>query len=205
MKNKLMYLVAVLFAACVGFSSCSDDDDKDDTPAEFSGTWKFDKTHFVFEYSVDENITIPGIDPMTPEQVTARVVALGNEYMGKYFTGIRFDKKKALTILMKIKEKNEELRATYEIQGLNISITLNKEDLKVLAGKDLPIPTINFKYSIGTDDLTIYMDKASIQPILSAVLLIDLGLTDAQKLILQEINKILSKTTKLEIGATLKR
>lgn len=204
MKNKLMYLVAVLFAACVGFSSCSDDDDDDDIPAEFSGTWKFNKTHFIFNYS-EENVTITNVGTFTPEEVTAMVVALGNENMGKYFTGIRFDKKKALTILMKINEKDEEVRATYEVQGSNLSITLNKEDLKVLAGKDLPIPAINFKYSIGTDDLTIYMDKASIQPILSAVLLIDLGLTDAQKGMIQEINKILNKTTTLEIGATLKR
>lgn len=204
MKNKLMYLVAVLFAACVGFSSCSDDDDDDDIPAEFSGTWKFNKTHFIFNYS-EENVTITNVGTFTPEEVTAMVVALGNENMGKYFTGIRFDKKKALTILMKINEKDEEVRATCEVQGSNLSITLNKEDLKVLAGKDLPIPAINFKYSIGTDDLTIYMDKASIQPILSAVLLIDLGLTDAQKGMIQEINKILNKTTTLEIGATLKR
>ena len=135
MKNKLMYLVAVLFAACVSFSSCNDDDD-DDIPAEFSGTWKFDKTHFVFDYS-EESIPIPGMDPMTPEEITNMVIDLGNEKMGEYFTGIRFDSKKELTVLMKIDGASKELSATYVVQKSTINVTLNKDELSALVGKDI--------------------------------------------------------------------
>lgn len=204
MKNKLMYLVAVLFAACVGFSSCSDDDD-DDTPAEFSGTWKFDKTHFVFDYS-EENITIPGMDPMTPQEITNTVIQLGNEKMGEYFTGIRFDSKKKLTILMKIDGASKELSATYVVQKSKIDVTLNKDELSALVGKDIPMmPAISLIYEIGTADLTLFIDKTYIQTLISLVDGLNLDLSIEEQLIFTAAKTILNKTNKLEIGATLKR
>ena len=204
MKNKLMYLVAVLFAACVGFSSCGDDDD-DDIPVEFSGTWKFDKTHFVFDYS-EENITIPSMDPMTPQEITNTVIQLGNETMGEYFTGIRFDSKKDLTILMKIDGANKELSATYVVQKSKIDVTLNKDELSVLVGKDIPMmPAISLIYEMGTTDLTLFIDKTYIQTLLSIVDNLDLDLSMQEQLIFTAAKAILNKTTTLEIGATLKR
>ena len=148
-----MYLVAVLFAAFVCFS-CSDDDDNDDVPAEFSGTWKFDKTHFIFDYS-EETITlpIPGMDPMTPEEVTAKVIDLGDENMGKYFTGIRFEKNKKMVILMNINEEPQELNATYEVKGSNVDVTLNKDEFGKLIGQELAImPAISLQYKMCIRD-----------------------------------------------------
>ncbi|WP_303181590.1 hypothetical protein [uncultured Butyricimonas sp.] len=204
MKNKLMYLVAVLFAACVSFSSCNDDDD-DDIPAEFSGTWKFDKTHFVFDYS-EESISIPGMDPMTPEEITNMVIDLGNEKMGEYFTGIRFDSKKELTVLMKIDGASKELSATYVVQKSTINVTLNKDELSALVGKDIAMmPAISLKYEIGTAALTLYIDKTYIQTLLSLVKGLNLDLSMEEQLILTAVETILNKTTTLEIGATLKR
>lgn len=201
-----MYLVAVLFAAFVCFS-CSDDDDNDDVPAEFSGTWKFDKTHFIFDYS-EETITlpIPGMDPMTPEEVTAKVIDLGDENMGKYFTGIRFEKNKKMVILMNINEEPQELNATYEVKGSNVDVTLNKDEFGKLIGQELAImPAISLQYTTGTGNLTLYINKAYIQALLSAVSQLDLGLPAEVKLILAAVTPILNKTNKLEIGATLKR
>ena len=39
MKNKLIYLVAVLLTVCTCYS-CSDDDDKD--TEDLTGTWKYE-------------------------------------------------------------------------------------------------------------------------------------------------------------------
>ena len=56
MKNKLIYLISVLFVAVACFS-CSDDDD-DNNDKDLIGTWNYTKKtsdiHFKFEYNGDE-------------------------------------------------------------------------------------------------------------------------------------------------------
>ena len=56
MKNKLIYLISVLFVAVACFS-CSDDDDNNNNK-DLIGTWNYSgkaaDIHFEFEYNGDE-------------------------------------------------------------------------------------------------------------------------------------------------------
>lgn len=209
MKNKIMYLIAVLIAASVCFS-CSDDDNKDEVPAEFTGTWKFDKTHFVFDYK-EASITIPSIGTLPVTVVKPLIEKTANDKMKAYFTGIRFDSNKQLTILMKMNEQDATLDATYEVQGSIINVSLNKEQLGALVGQDLAfLPAISLKYNIGAGNLTMYLDKAYIQTLVAgiSVLLPQLmpDATDEEREALkQTINTIMGNTQQLEIGALLVR
>lgn len=46
-----LLMVAALF---VGFTSCSDDDDKDTIPSSVVGTWKYSRSDFDFKCSISE-------------------------------------------------------------------------------------------------------------------------------------------------------
>ena len=65
MKNKLIYLISVLFVAVACFS-CSDDDD-DNNDKDLIGTWNYTKKtsdiHFKFEYNGDEISFPEGLIP----------------------------------------------------------------------------------------------------------------------------------------------
>ena len=65
MKNKLIYLISVLFVAVACFS-CSDDDD-DNNDKDLIGTWNYTKKtsdiHFKFEYNGDEISFPEGLNP----------------------------------------------------------------------------------------------------------------------------------------------
>ena len=65
MKNKLIYLISVLFVAVACFS-CSDDDD-DNNDRDLIGTWNYTKKtsdiHFKFEYNGDEISFPEGLIP----------------------------------------------------------------------------------------------------------------------------------------------
>ena len=107
---------------------------------------------------------------------------------------------------MKIDGANKELSATYVVQKSKIDVTLNKDELSVLVGKDIPMmPAISLIYEMGTTDLTLFIDKTYIQTLLSIVDNLDLDLSMQEQLIFTAAKAILNKTTTLEIGATLKR
>ena len=143
---------------------------------------------------------------MAPEEITNMVIDWENEKMGEYFMGIRFDSKKELTVLMKIDGASKELSATYVVQKSTINVTLNKDELSALVGKDIAMmPAISLKYEIGTAALTLYIDKTYIQTLLSLVKGLNLDLSMEEQLILTAVETILNKTTTLEIGTTLKR
>lgn len=102
MKNKLIYLISVLFVAVACFS-CSDDDD-DNNDKDLIGTWNYTKKtsdiHFKFEYNGDE-ISFPeglipsgvipeGIPGISETGINVAIIkmalpGIANKYMSLYF------------------------------------------------------------------------------------------------------------------------
>ena len=216
MKNKLMYLVAVLFAACVGFSSCSDDDDDD---AGLEGNYKYDNVHFKFEYA-KETISVPeGLIPPGSELILGSLteipVSVVNDYlpafahgqMQKYFNGIKFDQKGNMEVSYNLDEKAETLKTTYELKGSMINVSLKSDDFKKLIGSDLPVSYISFNYKLENNQLTMYLNTEYIKTLATAVPLIlkTSSLTpEKQEMVSELVSELITNTKVLEIGAILK-
>ena len=139
MKNKLIYLVAVLLTVCTCYS-CSDDDDKD--TEDLTGTWKYENCHLVFDYQ-DANIQLPeGVDlgfinpalsglTAVPANLAAGFLKeIANDKMSDYFTGIKFVSNSELEIMMTMDGKAASLKAAYVVQNNVIGVTIDKDALE---------------------------------------------------------------------------
>lgn len=230
MKNKLMYLVAVLFAACVGFSSCSDDDDKIDET--LTGTWNYGTKgdiYFEFEYKEDK-IEIPdAISGMLPNEIKAAITALfpdgkipvasvkqllapyAKQQMQKYFRGINFISDKDMEILVTVNGQPESIKTTYEIQGSVIRISTQSDDFKDLTNNMIPetVPSIDLNYFFKDKKLTLYVSTTYAKTILGMVpgILAATGTIPAEYLpaVTSAVQAVSNNITKLELGPVLVR
>jgi len=219
MKNKLIYLIAVLFAANVCFS-CNDNDDD---PVDFTGTWEYGQkgdVHFVFEYA-EENISIPagianlipvpGFPSTLPVSMVQQVLpGYAKGQMQKYFRGITFLPNREMEILMTAKGEPVSVKTTYEIQNDVLKLNIQSDDFKKLTGDNIPamIRSVDLNYSFENDKLTLYLDTKYIKVLLNAApaMMANAAMEDALK---QEINAFISELSRniktLEIGAILAR
>lgn len=133
MKNKLIYLISVLFVAVACFS-CSDDDDNNNNK-DLIGTWNYSgkaaDIHFEFEYNGDEISFPEGLIPsgVIPEgipgvsetginvaMIKMALPMLANKYMSQYFQGIKFTSETEMEILMTMNDQPATLKTAYTIQ-----------------------------------------------------------------------------------------
>ena len=224
MKNKLMYLIAVLFAASVCFS-CSDDDNNEDR-TDLLGKWNYTKEakdiHFELEYNTGM-ITFPegmipagtipeGIPGVTEAGISVEMLKLGlpmiaNKYMSLYFRGINFTSETEMEILMTMDEQPVSLKTTYTTQKNIVKISTQSDGFKQLMG-EIPVQSIDLNYSINKDKLTLYLNTAYVKAVLSVVptILKDVDLPVEQKTKIGEFIQDFSTNLKtLEFGATLSR
>ena len=222
MKNKLIYLISVLFVAVACFS-CSDDDD-DNNDKDLIGTWNYTKKtsdiHFKFEYNGDEISFPEGLIPsgVIPEEipgvsetgidVTMIKVALpmlANKYMSQYFQGIKFTSETEMEILMTMNDQPATLKTTYTIQKDIIKVSTQSDGFKELLGT-IPVTSIDLNYKIANNELTVYLNTSYVKTLLAAVPAI-LKVTDLpaeQQTIIEDFVESFSKNLKtLEFGAKL--
>ncbi len=208
-----MYLVAVLFAACVSFSSCSDDDNDDDAGLE--GNYKYDNVHFKFEYAKETINNVPGGLIPGSDKPTEIPVSVVNKYvpefahgkMKEYFNGIKFDSKGNMEISYNLDGKVQTLKTTYELKGALMNVSLKSDDFKTLIGNEIPVSHISFNYKLANNQLTMYLNTEYIKTLLAAVPLILKGISlpqDQQDAIIKLVTEIATNTKVLEIGAILK-
>lgn len=223
MKNKLIYFMAVLFTAFTCFS-CSDSDN--DENSDLSGSWKYKTAHFTLEYP-EENIPLPDgmkLGDLIPNlgeigNLTAIPVSLINmglpsfadDKMKEYFKGIEFISDSELKVLYKMGGEEGSIKAVYKVQKDFIEVTLDKEDLKVISGKDLTIPKFSLNYDLSNGKLTLFLNKAAIQGMITPLMpmliqsLLPNTTPQEQAGFIAYVGTILAKATKLEIGAVLER
>ncbi|WP_065220271.1 MULTISPECIES: hypothetical protein [Butyricimonas] len=223
MKNKLMYLVAVLFAACVGFSSCSDDDDKVDET--LTGTWNYGTkgdVYLDFKYAKDK-IEIPAeIIAMLPESIQGYIPADGvpvatvetllkpyaKQQMAKYFRGIEFVSDSELKILYTKDNEAGSIKTTYTVQGSVLSISTQSEEFKSITDNKIPaaLSAISLNYFFKDGKLTIYLDTTTIKTVVAMLpaILPALGVNLPAEA-LTAIQNISNNITKLDFGAVLVR
>ena len=223
MKNKLMYLVAVLFAACVGFSSCSDDDDKVDET--LTGTWNYGTkgdVYLDFKYAKDK-IEIPAeIIAMLPESIQGYIPADGvpvatvetllkpyaKQQMAKYFRGIEFVSDSELKILYTKDNEAGSIKTTYTVQGSVLSISTQSEEFKSITDNKIAaaLSAISLNYFFKDGKLTIYLDTTTIKTVVAMLpaILPALGVNLPAEA-LTAIQNISNNITKLDFGAVLVR
>lgn len=230
MKNKLMYLVAVLFAACVGFSSCSDDDDKVDET--LTGTWNYGTkgdVYFNFEYAEDYIEIHETALNMFPDKIKTAIITLfpngkipvasieqilvpyAKQQMQKYFRGIDFISNTELEILITVEGQDQKIKTTYEIQGPILSISTQSENFKDMTNNMIPtnVKSIDLNYFFKDNELTLYVNTTYAQNIISMLptILVNTGVfpEPAKPTISQMIASISNKINKLEFGPVLVR
>ena len=132
MKNKLIYLISVLFVAVACFS-CSDNNDNI-SDKDLIGIWNYSgkavDIHFKFEYNGDEISFPEGLIPsgVFPEgiprvsemginiaMIKMALPMLANKYMSQYFQGIKFTSDTEMEILMTMNDQPITLKTTYMI------------------------------------------------------------------------------------------
>ncbi len=220
MKNKLIYLISVLFVAVASFS-CSDDDENNDK--DFIGTWNYsgkaDDIHFKFDYngkiSIPEGIIPPGVMPdgisgIISNGIDANTVKLvlpgiANKYMSQYFRGIKFISETEMEILMTMNDQPATLKTTYKIQKDIIQVSTQSDDFKELLGT-IPVPSIDLNYKIANNELTVYLNTSYVKTLLAAVpsILKATDLTEKQQKMIEGFVEIFSTNLKtLEFGAKL--
>lgn len=188
MKNKLIYLISVLFVAVACFS-CSDDDDNNNNK-DLIGTWNYSgkaaDIHFEFEYNGDEISFPEGLIPsgVIPEgipgvsetginvaMIKMALPMLANKYMSQYFQGIKFTSETEMEILMTMDDQPATLKTTYTIQKDIIKVSTQSNGFKELLGT-IPVPSIDLNYKIANNELTVYLNTSYIKTLLAAVPLI---------------------------------
>ena len=222
MKNKLIYLISVLFVAVACFS-CSDDDDNNNNK-DLIGTWNYSgkaaDIHFEFEYNGDEISFPEGLIPsgVIPEEIpgvseTGINVAmikmalpmLANKYMSQYFQGIKFTSETEMEILMTMNDQPATLKTAYTIQKDIIKVSTQSDGFKELLGT-IPVTSIDLNYKITNNELTVYLNTSYVKTLLAAVPAI-LKVTDLpaeQQTIIEDFVESFSKNLKtLEFGAKL--
>ena len=177
MKNKLIYLISVLFVAVACFS-CSDDDD-DNNDKDLIGTWNYTKKtsdiHFKFEYNGDE-ISFPeglipsgvipeGIPGISETGINVAIIkmalpGIANKYMSLYFRGINFTSETEMEIFM-----------TMNDQPATIKVSTQSDGFKELLGT-IPVKSIDLNYKIVNNELTVYLGTSYVKTLLAAVPLI---------------------------------
>ncbi|MCB6970895.1 MULTISPECIES: hypothetical protein [Butyricimonas] len=188
MKNKLMYLVAVLFAACVSFSSCSDDDNDDDET--LTGTWNYgSKGDIYFELDYKEaNIEIPeAVLNMLPEPIKSIIKGMfpdgkvpvatikpllasaAKEQLQKYLKGINFLSNKDIEILITVDGKEQTVKTTYETQGSTIAISTDSEFFQGIENFPKDIKSISLNYFFKDGKLTLYLDTTYAKTIIAMI------------------------------------
>lgn len=171
MKNKLIYLISVLFVAVACFS-CSDDDD-DNNDKDLIGTWNYTKKtsdiHFKFEYNGDEISFPEGLIPsgVIPEGIPG----IANKYMSLYFRGINFTSETEMEIFMTMNDQPATLKTTYTIQKDIIKVSTQSDGFKELLGT-IPVKSIDLNYKIVNNELTVYLGTSYVKTLLAAVPLI---------------------------------
>ena len=222
MKNKLIYLISVLFVAVACFS-CSDDDDNNNNK-DLIGTWNYSgkaaDIHFEFDYNGDEISFPEGLIPsgVIPEEipgvsetgidVTMIKVALpmlANKYMSQYFQGIKFTSETEMEILMTMNDQPATLKTTYTIQKDIIKVSTQSDGFKELLGT-IPVTSIDLNYKIANNELTVYLNTSYVKALLSAVPLILSSTelpTEQQKAIKTFVDTFSKNLKTLEFGAKL--
>lgn len=172
MKNKLIYLISVLFVAVACFS-CSDDDDNNNNK-DLIGTWNYSgkaaDIHFEFDYngqiSIPEGIIPPevvlpdGVAGMISNGIDASIVKLflpgiANKYMSQYFQGIKFTSETEMEILMTMNDQPATLKTAYTIQKDIIKVSTQSDGFKELLGT-IPVTSIDLNYKIANNELTVF-------------------------------------------------
>ena len=221
MKNKLIYLISVLFVAVACFS-CSDDDDNNNK--DLIGTWNYSgkaaDIHFEFEYNGDEISFPEGLIPsgVIPEgipgvsetginvaMIKMALPMLANKYMSQYFQGIKFTSETEMEILMTMNDQPATLKTAYTIQKDIIKVSTQSDGFKELLGT-IPVTSIDLNYKITNNELTVYLNTSYVKTLLAAVPAI-LKVTDLpaeQQTIIEDFVESFSKNLKtLEFGAKL--
>lgn len=181
MKNKLIYLISVLFVAVACFS-CSDDDDNNNNK-DLIGTWNYSgkaaDIHFEFEYNGDE-ISFPeglipsGVIPEVSEtginvaMIKMALPMLANKYMSQYFQGIKFTSETEMEILMTMNDQPATLKTAYTIQKDIIKVSTQSDGFKELLGT-IPVTSIDLNYKITNNELTVYLNTSYVKTLLAAV------------------------------------
>ena len=222
MKNKLIYLISVLFVAVACFS-CSDDDDNNNNK-DLIGTWNYSgkaaDIHFEFEYNGDEISFPEGLIPsgIIPEgipgvsetginvaMIKMALPMLANKYMSQYFQGIKFTSETEMEILMTMNDQPATLKTAYTIQKDIIKVSTQSDSFKELLGT-IPVTSIDLNYKITNNELTVYLNTSYVKTLLAAVPAI-LKVTDLpaeQQTIIEDFVESFSKNLKtLEFGAKL--
>lgn len=224
-----MYLVAVLFAAFVCFS-CSDDDKGDDE--ELTGVWNYgSKGDIYFELGYSEaTIELPEVIlNMLPAEMKAAVTALfpdgkipvasiktvlapyAKQQMQKYFRGINFLSDKELEILITKDGKDQKIKTDYDVQGSVLKISTQSEDFKTVTENAIPedVKSIDLNYFFKDGKLTLYVNTTYAKTIIAMIptILVAAEVIPevAEEAVKNEIQKISSKITKLELGPVLVR
>ncbi len=188
MKNKLIYLISVLFVAVACFS-CSDDDD-DNNDKDLIGTWNYSgkaaDIHFEFEYNGDEisfregwipSVVIPeGIPGISETGINVAIIkmalpGIANKYMSLYFRGINFTSETEMEIFMTMNDQPATLKTTYTIQKDIIKVSTQSDGFKELLGT-IPVKSIDLNYKIVNNELTVYLGTSYVKTLLAAVPLI---------------------------------
>jgi len=222
MKNKLIYLISVLFVAVTSFS-CSDDDDNN-SDKDLIGTWNYSgkaaDIHFEFEYNGDEisfpeglissGVILEGISGVSETGINVAMIKmalpmLANKYMSQYFQGIKFTSETEMEILMTMNEQPATLKTTYTIQKDIIKVSTQSDGFKELLGT-IPVNSIDLNYKIANNELTIYLNTSYVKTLLAAVpsILKATDLTEEQQTMIERFVKTFSTNLKtLEFGAKL--
>lgn len=222
MKTKLIYSLAILFIAFMGFSC----DDKDDKTPDIAGAWNYENPHFVFEYAQDSiSVTMAQgkKKSIAVEDLKAIFLNMATEKMKDYFTGVEFNAGNQMKIKMQLKDGAESsLKATYIQSDDVIGVTLDADDLQALTGTSMQIPSISFKYTVSQDHLLMYFDQVYVQTVVSMMqnkivdMLLPIMGVDVSQLpesvvnqikegIKAQIPVILDNIIRLEIGFNLTR
>ncbi|HJA16046.1 MAG TPA: hypothetical protein H9796_13375 [Candidatus Butyricimonas faecavium] len=224
MKNKLIYLISVLFVAVVCFS-CSDNNDNI-SDKDLIGIWNYSgkavDIHFKFEYNGDEISFPEGLIPsgVFPEgiprvsemginiaMIKMALPMLANKYMSQYFQGIKFTSDTEMEILMTMNDQPITLKTTYMIQKDIIKVSTQSNGFKELLGT-IPVNSIDLNYKIINNELTVYLNTSYVKTLLAVVpsILKVTDLTEEQQTMIEGFVKTFSINLKtLEFGAKLKK
>ena len=224
MKNKLIYLISVLFVAVVCFS-CSDNNDNI-SDKDLIGIWNYSgkavDIHFKFEYNGDEISFPEGLIPsgVFPEgiprvsemginiaMIKMALPMLANKYMSQYFQGIKFTSDTEMEILMTMNDQPITLKTTYMIQKDIIKVSTQSNGFKELLGP-IPVNSIDLNYKIINNELTVYLNTSYVKTLLAVVpsILKVTDLTEEQQTMIEGFVKTFSINLKtLEFGAKLKK
>ncbi len=226
MKNKTFYSIITLCIAFIGFSCTNSEDDQNNVLA---GIWNYQSPHFAFEYSEDSiafDMGMGGKKSLSAEDLNSMFYGMAQEKMGAYFNGIQFVSANELKVRMQMASGDaDSLKATYIGKGDIIEIELDTTDLGRINGKTMNIPKISFKYTADAEQMTMYFDKSYVTMLWAMMhdqlldmmipMMIDIeqvperardAMLAAVKVSFKaQIDNILDKTQKIEIGMIFKR